>query len=565
MMMLRATKTLVLALTVCVVTTPLLAAGNPALKGYHSYKAYLQAIEKIATSKHASLTKLTDTAGKRAVHVLTIGHDKPDEKPAILIVGSAHASHLTGSELAVRIARQLAVDNNEAISKLLDQTTFYIIPRPNPDGSEKNFQRPFREQEGNSQATDDDRDGMQGEDPPNDLNGDGWITVMRVEDTAGKYRAHPDDPRVLIEVDRKKNEQGQYRLISEGRDDDHDEKFNEDAGDGVSVNRNFTFRYPYFSQGAGEQQASEPETKAVIDFAFDHPNIALVFTFTPEDNLFHPWKPNQDKGRIKTGIHGGDAPYQNLIAERYKKAHGGKDPIAAGKPQGAISEWAYFHYGRWSLAARGWWIPKTAAPKKKEGEEKKEEKKPSGEKRGADDINKLRWLDKQKIKGFVNWTEIKHPDFPNAKVEIGGFKPFYQLNPPAKQLNELAKKHTEFLTNLVELFPRLTIENVRSKPLGGDIYRVTAEVVNHGYFPTMSEMGKTSRQHYPLQAELKLPIETTFIQGSPRRQLPRIEGSGAKVEQTWLFRLPKGAATKTTLRVWAPTIGSIETKVNLKP
>ena len=39
-------------------------------------------------------------------------------------------------------------------------------------------------------------------------------------------------------------------------------------------------------------------------------------------------------------------------AEQYRKLHGGKDAPGSPKGEGSFSEWAYFHYGRWSLAAR---------------------------------------------------------------------------------------------------------------------------------------------------------------------------------------------------------------------
>ena len=44
--------------------------------------------------------------------------------------------------------------------------------------------------------------------------------MMRVEDETGDYFPHPDDPRVLIQADAKKNEKGKYRLLVEGKDDE---------------------------------------------------------------------------------------------------------------------------------------------------------------------------------------------------------------------------------------------------------------------------------------------------------------------------------------------------------
>jgi hypothetical protein len=541
------------------------ADENPALRNYSNDDALGQQVASLASSEFVTATSLGKTLGGREMHLLMIGSGKAEEKPAILIVGNVHAPHLAGGELALRVARQLAekAKTDANIKELLERHTFYVIPRPNPDGSEKCLSsQPHFEHEGNARQTDDDRDFDVGEDPPDDLNGDGWITMMRVADDTGQYMPHPDDPRVLIKADAKKNERGRYRLYVEGKDDDGDEQFNEDAASGVSLNRNFTFRYPSFDRAAGPHAVSEIESRAIADFAFDHPNIAVVFTFTPEDNLMNPWKPNTsaEGGRIKTTLLSADAPYQDFIANSYQKAHGGKSAPASPPGEGSFSEWAYFHYGRWSLAARGWWIPQVAAP----AGDKAGEKKPSDEKRGADDINALRWFAEQAIDGFVAWTPVEHPDFPGKRVEVGGFKPFYQLNPPAAELDALAERHFQFLTQLPSVLPRIELRSAKAEPLGGGVYRVSATVVNNGYLPTMSEMGRVSQQAYPLQIKLDLPADTQWIQGSPRVELGKLDGNGGQAERTWIVRLLSPAPATAKLKVWAPAVGSHEIQVELK-
>ncbi len=541
------------------------AEVNPSLRDYANYDALSQQITSLASSEYVTVTSLGKTLGGREIHVLTIGTGKTNDKPAILIVGNVHTPHLAGGELALLAAKQLVekADTDSKIKELLERHTFYIIPRPNPDGSEKCFSsKPYFEHAGNARQTDNDRDFELGEDPPDDLNGDGWITMMRVEDDTGEHMPHPDDPRVLIKADAKKNERGKYRLYLEGKDDDGDEQFNEDAGDGVSLNRNFTFRYPSFERAAGPHAVSELESRTIADFAFDHPNIAVVFTFTPEDNLMNPWKPNTsaEGGRIKTTLLSADAPYQDFIANCYQKAHGGKTAPASPAGEGSFSEWAYFHYGRWSLAARGWWIPQVAAP----AADKEGEKKPSEEKRGADDVNALRWFAQQNIDGFVDWTPVEKAGFPGKRVDVGGFKPFYQLNPPAAELDALAERHFQFFTQLPSILPRIEIRDAKAEPLGGGMYRISATVVNNGYLPTMSEMGRVSEQAYPLQIKLDLPADTQWIQGSPRVELGKLDGNGGKAERTWIVRLPNPTMTTAKLKAWAPAVGSHEIQLELK-
>jgi len=590
-------------------------ADQPAVEGYADYDAYRLQLESIGHSEYAKLESLGRTRGNREVYLLTIGSGKPDDRPALLIVGSVHPPHLLGSELAVRMARHLAeqAKTDQAARKLLDRVTFYVIPRPAPDACEAFFRRPYLERSENERPMDDDRDGATDEDGPDDLDGDGWITMMRVTDPAGSYMPHPDDARVMVKADPQRDQRGGFSLYVEGRDNDADEEQGEDPPGGVAFNRNFTFRYPFYERGAGPHQVSEVETRAVADFAFSHPNIAAVLTFSPEDNLMRPWKPGAaaEAKPIRTAVASADAPYFDFVAEQYREIHGGKNPPESPEAWGSLSEWAYFHYGRWSFACRGWWIPQVksedekgkaqpadekaskgesaedkpseeASPEKKaEGEsseKKTSDEKPAGqksaeresgekksaeEKRGAEDLNALRWFARQKIDGFVDWKQIAHPDFPRRKVEVGGFKPFLRLNPPADQLEPLAEKHWQFVRRLVELLPRLAIQQTKAEPLGEGVWRITVVVVNRGYLPTESQMGRTTREPHPLQIQLELPKGASLVTGHPRVELPALAGHGGKVEQTWLVRVAGAEPAVLRLRVWSPSVGRVTKRIKL--
>ncbi len=505
-------------------------------QSYADYESFRAAIERLSKSDTVSASTIAKSPGGRDVVLLTLGTGKVHEKPAIFVVGGVHGPHLVGSEVALRLARLIA----EKGGALLERNTFYIVPRPNPDANEAYFRKVRLERSGNDRRTDDDRDGEIGEDPPDDLNGDGWITMMRVEDDTGGWKAHPDEPRVLVPADPKKNERGRWRLLVEGRDDDGDGEFNEDGSGGVSFNRNFPFRYPYFAVGAGPNQVSEPESRAVADFAYSHPNIAAVFTFTPEDNLFHPWKPNGDSDRasIPWAIRSEDSPFLEWIAERYREIHEGKDSPAPPAGEGSFSEWAYFHFGRWSFAARGWWIPN-----------------------GAEPVSAFRWLAQEKIDGFVEWTEVKHPDFPDRKVEVGGFKPFVLLNPPAKELDPLAEKHLTFLEKLAGWMPRVRVSELRVEDLGGGVRRVTAAVVNDGYLPTASRMGEMTGDPHPLQLKLDVPKGVRLTTGSLRTTVERLAGNGGRAERSWLVA---GGGGKITVLVWSPSVGADSKSTELK-
>jgi hypothetical protein len=333
----------------------------------------------------------------------------------------------------------------------------------------------------------------------------------------------------------------------------------------VALNRNFTFGYRPFSAAAGANAVSEPESRVLADFLHDRPNIAVVFSFSTEDNLFHPWKPDgqKERNRIKTTVLASDASLLEHVAAEYKKVHGGSDCPAPPEAAGSFGQWAYFHYGRWSLSARGWWVPKVEPPKQDEPASD-DKNKPADDKRGSDERNVLIWLATEKLDGFAEWKAIDHPDFPGRKVEVGGFRPFYQLNPPSKELELLADKHAQFLAMIPRWLPELAITDKKGEALGGGVHRISLTVVNRGLLPTMPEMGQVNGEFYPLQVELALPQGAVLVQGDARGRLPRIEGSGGKAERTWLVRFPGDVPVKIDVRVFAPAVGSASAEIPLK-
>jgi uncharacterized protein with GYD domain len=532
------------------------AVANPALEGYPNAAQYRQRVEKLSEPDGVKVKAIASTEGDYEVIALTVAGENPAGKPAIAIVAGLEADDLAGPEMALRLAERLVATKDEAATKkLLDELTLYIFPRVSPTATEKCFTKPSRTPRGNARRTDDDRDGQTGEDPPNDLNGDGLITLMRIQDPTGSWMPHPADGRVLIEADVKRGERGQYRMFVEGTDDDHDEQFNEDAADGVSFDSNWPHRYPSFQAGAGPNAVSEPETRAVADFLYDRNNVFAVLCFSSHDNLFHPWKPDagKDKQRIRTTVLSADAPYLDFLAGKYRDLHGGKDAPESTWPGGTFAEWSYFQYGRWTFSARPWWIPKVP---EKEGEK-------TEEKRGAEELNALRWLEQEKIDGFVPWQKIEHPDFPGQTVEVGGFKPLVRTTPPVKLLDELVPEYVSFLSLLAEKRPRIELQNAKAEALGGGVARVSVDVVSSGYLPTLSEMGQVTEVHQRLQVELTSAKKPVFLKGPQRVKLSRLEAS-AKKKVEWLIRLDAPAGD-VKLRAWSPELGVVEANVRVTP
>ena len=264
-----------------------------------TYNTISQKISQLGKS-HPSLCEvktLVKTVGGKDVFVLTIGTGIKDMKPGIAIMGGTDGAYIAGRDLALGFAENILKESeNPEIKNLLSQVTFYVFPDVSPDASEQFFSKPKFERSVNANPTDDDRDFSFDEDPNEDLNNDGLITLMRVADPSGNYIESEEDKRVMVISDISKGQKGAYRVYSEGIDNDKDEKFNEDGMGGVSLNKNFTFNYEEFGLNSGFHAVSEAETKALADFLYDHFNIYMTFAFGPQDNLGQPMKASDKQG-----------------------------------------------------------------------------------------------------------------------------------------------------------------------------------------------------------------------------------------------------------------------------
>jgi len=512
---------------------------------YSNFKTMSQKIDAL-TKEFPSLCSsksLIKTAGGKDIWVLTIGTGDKDNKPGIAIVGGVEGSHILGKELATGFAASLLKEaSSDEIKKLLDKVTFYILPDVSPDATEQFFSEMKYERNINSKSTDDDKDFTFDEDPYEDLNKDGYITLIRVSDPSGKYIESTEDKRIMTEADLSKGQTGNYMVFSEGIDNDKDENFNEDGQGGVNFNRNFTYNYEEFGLNAGLYPVSEPETKAVADFLFDKFNIYVVFTFGPQDNLGQPMKssdrPNADR-RI-TAILKSDEVINKLVSEKYHDITGAKGAPSTKTSQGNFMEWAYYHYGRYSFGTPAWWF----TPEKDKNAE----------------AQFLKFAEKNKIKDvFVPWTEFNHPDFPGKKTEIGGIKPFAMSNPPADTLDAMINKNYKFITSIAAMHPELEFLDIKTVNTGENIFRITLKVHNKGVFATCSEIGDMNSFTRLMRLTFEPGNNISMLSGLKVQRIMRLQGDQA-VEYSWLVN-GKGSVKVTA---GALNVGTITTTIDLK-
>ncbi len=337
------------------------------------YSSYVVMSARLADLKnsHPDLCRLTSIGQSlegRDIWVMTIaapGDVDPDDRPALLVTAGLDGNRLVGSTVAIDVVAQLLenADNDDtdedsdaiSVADFLSRHTLYVIPRANPDGVEQYFKDVQSEYVRNTRSDDADRDMRSDEDGPNDLNGDGLITMMRVFDLDdADMMSDPADDRLNVKPDRMKGERAAFKLYVEGIDDDGDGAINEDGPGGVDLNMNYMHGYPEHKDGAGMYQLSEPESMAVIRFALDHQNIAATLTYGRHDNLTNT--PN-GKGTYKAGtpknIKPDDVSLYKAIGEQYRDITGLKK---ANTPDtgGSFTAWAYAQFGVPSFATPLW-------------------------------------------------------------------------------------------------------------------------------------------------------------------------------------------------------------------
>jgi hypothetical protein len=172
----------------------------------------------------------------------------------------------------------------------------------------------------------------------------------------------------------------------------------------------------------------------------------------------------------------------------------------------------------------------------------------------------LRWMDGEKIDGFVAWAKAKHPDL--GEVEVGGFKPYAAANPPAAKIAELGASHAKFVLYLSSLFARVKVAALEAASHGGGIYRVKAEVENAGFWPTSLAHGQAARAVKPTMVQLGVDPSTVLSGSAKTNFLPVLAGSGSRAKYEWLIRGKAGQVVE--LVVLSEKGGSDTAKVTLK-
>ena len=624
------------------------AAMSQDFSSYHNYDAMTKELKSLVNANKgiAKMESIGKTLEGRDLWVLTIANPEGvpvAERPGMFIGANFEGDHLIGSEISLSMINYLLKNygSDEAVKKSINEHVYYIIPRMNPDAAEGMFENIKTGRKTNMHEFDGDNDGRMDEDGPDDLNKDGYITMMRVKDGNGLYMIDKDEPKLMKKADPSKGESGGYSIYWEGIDNDNDGFINEDPVGGTDINRNFMHEYPYFMDEAGQNMVSENESRSLMEWIIKHRNIAIMLNFGESDNLIVPpgarGTLSSDKGidqinfanesysgaskvgMINTEVTGrfgmfrmrgnqeqqtaqptgrqrpavsaevtfnlADLEYFKKAGDIYKELTGIKTQPPLRDPKGAFFQYGYFQYGILSFSTPGWGIDiaeeNAGGNRRPAGSEQADAnanvRNAPGQDRGVRgagapmvapgvlqttgiDKKYLNWLDKNNVKGFVDWQKFTHPVL--GEVEIGGFTPYEINNPPASKIIELGDAHAKFVVKLSGLYAKVKVAKTEVINHGGGIFRIKAEIENEGFLPTALKQGVTSRAVSPTMVQLGIKPETIISGNAKTNFFQALDGSGMRQKYEWLIKGKSG--DKIELKVAAQKAGTDRVYIILK-
>jgi len=255
------------------------AQSGPSFDKYHTNKEVQQMLAKLQQG-NPSAVKIHDIAaspGGESVQILEIGANLKDV-PAIFVGANFEGDVPLSTEGALYLAKML-LDSVDYTKNL----KWYILPLPNPDAAAGFFAPVKSGLTVNKFNINNDVDEAVNEDGFDDLNGDGFITQMRVKDLEGTYISSKNDARIMVLADASKGEQGEYKLYVEGIDNDGDNQYNEDGEGGINVGIAFPHLFPRDKKEAGLWPGQTPEVYNLMKFIYERPEIAMVFTLGSSD------------------------------------------------------------------------------------------------------------------------------------------------------------------------------------------------------------------------------------------------------------------------------------------
>lgn len=510
------------------------------------------------------------------------------DKPAFWVDANIHATEVSPSSCALYIIHKYLTQYgaDAQVTRLLDTRVVYVVPRLNPDGAELYLDERHRRIRSSTRPypLPEAQDGLHEE----DVDGDGRILIMRVPDPNGPWKAHPDEPRLLVARAADGSDSGPYyRILPEGRIKNFDGAIIKTPPklEGLDLNRNFPVEWAFESEqaGAGPYPTSEPEVRAAVQFIVDHPNITGAITFHTWSAVYlrpfsaHPddYYPTNDLWTYQEiGKHATRITGYPAVSVYHEFRYHPKEFM-----KGDFDGWMYDHMGVYAWTCELWSIEREAGIDLSTGPDGK------GPSRYIDfdrshpveeDLKMFKWNDEVLGgKGFVNWYAFEHPQL--GPVELGGWDMEYAWrNPPPHLLEKEIAKHADFVCWQTLISPKLEFSALSAVEISAGVYKVQAIVLNSGWLPTsVTKRAEEKKLVRPLEVEIALPPAAKLVSGERKVELGQLAGRSSKLvpsiwtrdptddraKAEWVVQAPSG--TKVVVSAKHPRAGKVTSSVVL--
>ena len=500
------------------------------------------------------VTSIGKSTEGRDLWLLEIGKDPDRLRAAAWVDGNMHAVEVCGSSVALAIAEDFIalhrgaerLDLPAGVKERLNGVLLYVLPRMSPDGAEAVL-RDGRFVRSNP------RDRRPH--PPvarwisRDVDGDGCVLSMRRQDPSGEYVEDPDLPGVM--VPRRLEDAGPfYKVWPEGSIENFDGMHVPDphylSDNDVDLNRNFPYSWaPEPEQaGAGPFGASEPESRAVIEWATAHPNIFSWLNLHTFGGVYI--RPLGHAPDVK--MNQSDLALYRQIGE-WGETIGGY-PMVSGfeqfiyepeKPiRGDLTDFAYHARGAIAYACELWDLFARL------GIERKKPFVDHYTHLTRDNLLALAKLDREQNHGrmFRGWKPFSHTQL--GEVELGGMVPLVGLsNPPYEMIADICERQSAAYLRVAALAPSLDME-VRAAA-----GRVEIEVSNAGYLPTYI---LDSAKKLALDARVFVEVEASggcsIDPRDARIEIGHLEGWGRGLNAEFIFLAgSRGSVSRRSISV----------------
>jgi hypothetical protein len=420
------------------------------------------------------------------------------------------------------------------VTRALDTRAFYVIPRLNPDGAERGLEeRRFIRSSVRPYPREDAADGLRVE----DLDGDGRVLDMRIEDPNGAWHPHPDERKLLVRREPVDSpEDGPfYRLLTEGRVENYDGVTIKVPPplEGLDLNRNFPAEWvpEHEQRGAGPYPTSEPEVRAMVQAVTDRPNITghiAYHTFSGVHLRPYAGRPDDDfptpdlRAYKLIGARGTELTGYPAISVFHDFKYEPKQTI-----KGGAHDWMYDHLGVFSWTTEFW------SPQRQAGLSDYHFTDWIREHPIEDDVKLIEWAKKNYPDAYVDWYEFDHPEL--GKVELGGWDIInYWFNVPFDRLEDEVAPHTEWALFHLLVSPLLEARSLDVEKLGESSFLVRLVLQNSGWLPTnVTEKALQRKAVRDLEVEVELPEGARLVGGDPKTEAGQLKGRNDKRSTTW--------------------------------